>query len=80
MKWRNLDKCKDKGINHLAFEQLNSWNLKGKSKENNEKLNRVFRLIRRTGLVNLFRKQRRNRRNKWFWRITSWRNPFKKLW
>ena len=56
-----LDKCKEKGINHLAFEQLNSWNLKGKSKENNEKLNRVFRLIRRTGLVNLFRKQRRNK-------------------
>lgn len=56
-----LDYCQLNGIKHISMEKLDMWNMKGKSKEEGQKHNRIFRLIRSCGLVNLFRKQRRNR-------------------
>lgn len=56
-----LDYCQLNGIKHISMEKLDMWNMKGKSKEEGQKHNRIFRLIRSRGLVNLFRKQRRNR-------------------
>ena len=44
------------------FEKLDSWNVKWKRDKNlDEKYNRVFRLLRTQGLVELFKKQARKR-------------------
>lgn len=57
-----LDYCDDNGIEHLVFEKLDSWNVKWKRDKNlDEKYNRVFRLLRSQGLVELFKKQARKR-------------------
>ncbi len=67
-----LNDCKVKGIEHLVFEKLDSWSVKWKrdktlddgEKRNStlcgQKYNRVFRLIRQQGIVDLFKKQARN--------------------
>ncbi len=67
-----LNDCKAKGIEHLVFEKLESWNVKwrfnkeldNEAKQNStlcgQKYNRVFRLIRQQGIVDLFKKQARN--------------------
>ena len=67
-----LNDCKVKGIEHLVFEKLDSWSVKWKrdktlndgAKRNStlcgQKYNRVFRLIRQQGIVDLFKKQARN--------------------
>ena len=57
-----LDYCDNNGIEHLVFEKLDSWNVKWKrDKTLNEKYNRVFKLLRTQGLVELFKKQARKR-------------------
>ena len=57
-----LNDCKEKGIEHLVFEKLDSWNVKWRKDSNlDEKYNRVFKLIRQQGIVELFKKQARNR-------------------
>ena len=44
------------------FEKLDSWNVKWRNeKELDEKYNRVFKLIRQQGIIELFKKQARNR-------------------
>ena len=56
-----LNDCKNKGVEHLIFEKLDSWNVKWKfNNELDAKYNRVFRLIRQQGIVELFKKQARN--------------------
>ncbi len=57
-----LNDCKEKGIEHLVFEKLESWNVKWRKDSNlDEKYNRVFKLIRQQGIIELFKKQSRNR-------------------
>ena len=56
-----LSDCKNKGVEHLIFEKLDSWNVKWKfNNELDAKYNRVFRLVRQAGIVELFKKQARN--------------------
>ena len=56
-----LNDCKNKGVEHLIFEKLDSWNVKWKfNNELDAKYNRVFRLVRQQGIVELFKKQARN--------------------
>ena len=56
-----LNDCKNKGVEHLIFEKLDSWNVKWKfNNELDAKYNRVFRLVRQAGIVELFKKQARN--------------------
>ena len=57
-----LDEYSKQKINHLIFEKLDSWSVKWrKDTKLDEKHNRVFRLLRTQGLVELFKKQARNR-------------------
>ena len=57
-----LNHCDNNGIEHLVFEKLDSWNVKWKRDKNlDEKYNRVLRLVRTQGLVELFKKQARKR-------------------
>ena len=56
-----LDDCEKNEVFDLVFEKLDPWNMKFKNKKINQKYNRIFRLIRSSGLVDLFRKQARNR-------------------
>ena len=57
-----LDEYSKQKINHLIFEKLDSWSVKWrKDSKLDEKYNRVFRLLRTQGIVELFKKQARNR-------------------
>ena len=68
-----LNDCKNKGVEHLVFEKLDSWNVKWRKDSNlddgekrnstlcGQKYNRVFKLIRQQGIIELFKKQARNR-------------------
>ena len=57
-----LDNYTKQKIEHLVFEKLDSWSVKWRKDSTlDEKYNRVFKLLRTQGLVELFKKQARNR-------------------
>ena len=58
-----LDECLKKKIYDIVMEDLNVFSSLGfaKNKEMNEKQNRIFRLLRMSGMVELFRDIARNR-------------------
>ncbi len=57
-----LDEYSKQKIEHIILEKLDSWSVKWrKDPKLDEKQNRVFRLLRTQGLVELFKKQARNR-------------------
>ena len=57
-----LNNCIKNDIKHLVFEKLDRWSVKWNiDKRTNQKYNRVFQLLRQDGLVELFKKQARNK-------------------
>ena len=57
-----LNNCIKNDIKHIVFEKLDRWSVKWNiDKRTNQKFNRVFQLLRQDGLVELFKKQARNK-------------------
>ena len=57
-----LNNCIKNDIKHIVFEKLDRWSVKWNiDKRTNQKYNRVFQLLRQDGLVELFKKQSRNK-------------------